>query len=123
MGAGHIGEGSYALVYKFKDELYNKHFVLKRAKPSLDSKELERFKREFEEMSRLSSPYILEVYSYDATKNEYIMECMDFSLDEYIQKNNGTLDVATRKGMALQVLRAFKYLNSKGLLGEPPDKY
>lgn len=111
-----IGEGSYALVYKFKDEMYNKHFVLKRAKTSLDSKELERFKREFEEMSKLSSPYILEVHSYDAIKNEYIMECMDFSLDDYIQKNNGTLDVATRKGMALQVLRAFKYLNSKGLL-------
>jgi eukaryotic-like serine/threonine-protein kinase len=111
-----IGEGSYAIVYKFKDEFYNKLFVLKRAKANLNQTELERFKREFDEMKKLSSPYILEVYSFDIHKNEYLMEYMDFSLDEYVAKNNGTLDVTTRKGMALQVLRAFKYLSSKGLL-------
>lgn len=111
-----IGEGSYAIVYKFKDEFYNRYFVLKKAKINLNEKELERFKREFEEMNKLSSPYVVEVYSFDAHKNEYLMEYMDLSLDQYITKNNGVLNVATRKGMALQVLRAFRYLSSKGLL-------
>lgn len=33
-----IGEGSYAKVFKYKDLDYNKYFVLKRAKSSLDEK-------------------------------------------------------------------------------------
>ena len=57
-----IGEGSYASVYKYKDEFYDKEFVLKRAKKKLDTKELERFKIEYEQMKSLSSPYVTEVY-------------------------------------------------------------
>ena len=76
-----IGEGSYASVYKYKDEFYDKEFVLKRAKKKLDTKELERFKIEYEQMKSLSSPYVTEVYRYNGDENEYIMECMDYSLD------------------------------------------
>ena len=67
-----------------------------------------RFKREYEEMKELSSPYILEVYRYLEDKNEYIMEYMDYTLDSYIAKSNTKLSDFQRKGIAQQVLRAFK---------------
>ena len=79
-----IGSGSYANVYKYKDTFYNRPFILKRAKKELTDKEVARFKREFDVMNDLSSPYILEVYCYNPDKNEYIMEYMDYTLDGYI---------------------------------------
>lgn len=111
-----IGEGSYALVFKYKDEFYNRNFVLKRAKKDLEEKEIKRFKQEFEEMNKLKSPYIVEVYNYNETNNEYIMEYMDCTLSDYIQKNNTKLDEKQRKSLILQVLKAFEYLSSKELL-------
>ena len=111
-----IGQGSYANVYKYKDTFYNKNFIIKRAKKDLSDKELERFKREFEEMKEFSSPYILEVYRYDEEENEYIMECMDYTLDSYISQSNSVLSGSQRKGIALQVLKAFEYIHSKGRL-------
>ena len=71
-----IGSGSYANVYKYKDTFYNRPFILKRAKKELTDKEVARFKREFDVMNDLSSPYILEVYCYNPDKNEYIMELL-----------------------------------------------
>lgn len=111
-----IGSGSYANVYKYKDTFYNRSFILKRAKKELTDKEVARFKREFDVMNGLSSPYILEVYCYNPDKNEYIMEYMDYTLDGYIAAHNSTLTIIQRKGIAQQILRAFDYLHSKGHL-------
>ena len=111
-----IGSGSYANVYKYKDTFYNRPFILKRAKKELTDKEMARFKREFDVMNDLSSPYILEVYCYNPDKNEYIMEYMDYTLDGYIAAHNSTLTIIQRKGIAQQILRAFDYLHSKGHL-------
>ena len=111
-----IGSGSYANVYKYKDTFYNRPFILKRAKKELTDKEMARFKREFDVMNDLSSPYILEVYCYNPDKNEYIMEYMDYTLDGYIAAHNSTLTIIQRKGIAQQILRAFDYLLSKGHL-------
>ena len=111
-----IGSGSYANVYKYKDTFYNRPFILKRAKKELTDKEVARFKREFDVMNDLSSPYILEVYCYNPDKNEYIMEYMDYTLDGYIAAHNSTLTIGQRKGIAQQILRAFDYLHSKGHL-------
>lgn len=108
-----IGEGSYANVYKYKDPFYKKFFVVKRAKDNLNAKEIERFQREFNAMKGFKSPYIVEVYNYDENKNEYYMEYMDATLDEYIQKNNTKLNVARRIGIVRQILRAFEYIHSK----------
>ena len=108
-----IGSGSYANVYKYKDTFYNRPFILKRAKKELTDKEMARFKREFDVMNDLSSPYILEVYCYNPDKNEYIMEYMDYTLDGYIAAHNSTLTIIQRKGIAQQILRAFDYLQSK----------
>lgn len=111
-----IGSGSYANVYKYKDTFYNRPFILKRAKKELTNKEIARFKREFDVMNELSSPYILEVYCYNPDKNEYVMEYMDYTPDEYITAHNSKLTIIQRKGIAQQILRAFDYLHSKGHL-------
>ncbi|MCB2297948.1 protein kinase family protein [Clostridium tagluense] len=111
-----IGEGSYAQIFKYKDEYYKKYFVLKRAKKDLNEKELARFKLEFEQMNTLNSPYIVEVFCYNDTTNEYIMEYMDFSLNDYITKNNTKLNVPQRKRLGFQILKAFAYIHSKELL-------
>lgn len=111
-----IGEGSYAQVFSFFDDYYNRKFVLKRAKKDLDEKEVNRFRQEFEQMNSLSSPYIVEVYRYKNDTNEYIMEFMDCTLDKYIEKNNSKLTQNDRKLIANQILRAFRYIHSKGLL-------
>lgn len=77
-------KGSYAKVFRYRDEFYNKFFVLKRAKNDLNDKELERFKREFDVMNELKSPYVLEVHRYDEEKNEYYMEYADETLKKFI---------------------------------------
>lgn len=111
-----IGEGSYAKVFKYKDEFYNKNFVLKRANKGLDKKELIRLKKEFDTMNELKSIYIIEVYHYDDELNEYIMEYADKTLYKYISENNSKLDTYERRNLVKQVLLGFKYINSKGLL-------
>lgn len=111
-----IGEGSYALVYYYKDDFYDKKIALKRAKKDLTSKELERFKREFDELKSFKSPYIIDVYSYNAENREYTMEYMDSNLYDFIRTNNDKLTTAERKNYVYQVLKAFKYIHSKGRL-------
>lgn len=109
-----IGEGSYAQVFRYRDLNYDKYFVLKRAKANLNDKELERFKREFEQMKGLNSPYVVEVYRYDDEKKEYLMESMDDTLFHYIQKNNTKLPEEKRKNLCRQVLRAFPIFTRRG---------
>lgn len=111
-----IGNGSYASVHKYKDEFYNRYFAIKKAYNDLSSKELERFRTEFEEMKKLKSPYVIEVYHYDEEKHEYIMEYADETLDSYISKNNNTLKMGERIGLVKQILQAFIYINNKGIL-------
>lgn len=111
-----IGEGSYAHVYTYVDQFYNKQYVVKRAKKNLTEKEIQRFKQEYEELKQLSSPYIVEVYRYNDDKKEYIMEYMDYTLCDFIEKNNSTLDKMKRKSIGSQIIRAFQYIHSKNLL-------
>jgi serine/threonine-protein kinase len=111
-----IGEGSYAQVFKYPDKFYLKTFALKRAKNNLNTKEIERFKREYAEMSAMNSPYVLEVYSYNIKNNEYIMEYMDTSLNDYIINNNTKLTFQERVQIGVQIIKAFSYIHSKKLL-------
>lgn len=110
-----IGEGSYAQVFKYKDDFYNKYFIIKRAQNGLSQKELERFKREYEVMSKLHSPYVLEVYRYDETRHEYYAEYADETLLKYIS-HNPRLDVSKRKSICNQLFRCLSYIHSKGYL-------
>lgn len=110
-----LGDGSYATVFRYTDEFYQKDFALKRAKSDLDAKEKERFRREYDQMRVLHSPYIVEVYSFNEERNEYTMELMDYTLEKYISLNNATMEVASRKSIIYQLLRAYNYLHSKGV--------
>lgn len=67
-------------------------------------------------MKKLSSPYVVEVYRFHAEKHEYIMEYVDETLFKYISNNNTKLTHSERKNIVLQILKAFKYIHSQGLL-------
>jgi len=108
--------GSYADVSFYFDEFYSKNIAVKTAHKNLSSKELERFRKEFDIMRSLSSPYIVEVYSYDENKNRYTMEYIDITLKDYIEKNNANLTLEQKKAIINQILYAFKYLHSKQIL-------
>lgn len=111
-----IGSGSYADVFSYQDPSYGMKIALKRAKTNLDLKELRRFKQEFEVLKSLKSPYIIEVYTYDDTSNEYTMECMDESIHKFIVRENANLSLSNRKNIIAQIGRGLSYIHSKGLL-------
>ena len=111
-----IGSGSYANVYSYTDPVYGVPFALKRAKQNLASKDLERFRREFEILKELRFPYVLQVYQYEGYRNEYTMEHCDTTLLDYIDKNNAWLSFGTRKRIALQFLYGMNFLHSKDCL-------
>ena len=111
-----IGKGSYAQVFKYFDKYYAKSFALKRANKDLDKKELSRFNLEYDQMRALNSPYVLEVFGYNKEKNEYVLEFMDSSLDDYILKNNTKLTSQERSRLCAQIIKAFLYIHSKNIL-------
>jgi tRNA A-37 threonylcarbamoyl transferase component Bud32 len=111
-----IGEGSYAKVFKYYDQYYDKTFVLKKAKDNLNIKELERFKKEFEVMKNNCSPYIVEVYNFNEEENEYTMEYLDSTILNYMNKNNSKLGFNERFFLINQILRMFEFLESKKIL-------
>lgn len=111
-----IGRGSYAIVYSYLDNFYNKKFALKRLKKGVSAKDSERFRREFNILKELNSPYLVEVYNYFEDKKEYTMEYMDITLYDFIQKYNNSrekLKVDERFKIINQILRCFQYLHSK----------
>ena len=111
-----IGTGSYASVYRYEDPTYHIPIALKRAKSSLTAKELERFKREFEVLHGLHSPYIIDVYAYNPAANEYSMEFLDETIYDFIRRNNTKLSLTKRKGLISQICRGLRYLHEKGML-------
>jgi tRNA A-37 threonylcarbamoyl transferase component Bud32 len=111
-----IGEGSYVHVFSFVDPDYGFKIAVKRAKKGLDERDLYRFRQEFHILKRLSFPYIVEVYRYDESRDEYKMEFCDETLRNYIRKRNSSLRFATRKRIALQFLYGISYIHDQKLL-------
>ncbi len=111
-----IGEGSFALVFSYRDPEYGKKFAIKRARPTLSPQELLRFRQEFDILKRLSFPYILEVYRYSEERNDYTMEHCDSTLEKYIGAQSARLQFGTRRRIALQVLFALNYLHDRAIL-------
>lgn len=111
-----VGSGSFAHVYSYVDPDYGIKFAVKRAKRDLDERDLERFKQEFEVFKKLSFPYVVQVYRYDETRNEYRMEYCDTTLRDYIARRNPQLGFAARKRIALQFLYGVDYLHHEKLL-------
>ncbi|MFF5181431.1 protein kinase family protein [Micromonospora sp. NPDC000316] len=110
------GQGSYAIVYSYVDPDYGIRFAIKRAKQGIEERDLLRFKREFEVMTRLSFPYVLEVYRYNQERNEYRMEYCDDTLRGFIARRNSKLSFSSRKRIALQLLYGINYLHGQNLL-------
>lgn len=99
------GSGSFADVYSYKDPNYGIKFALKRGKKTLDERERERFKREFDLMKQIKSPYVLRVYKYDEKTLSYTMEYCDYTLHDYILDYKGNnLEFGYRKRIAQQFL-------------------
>ncbi|GGQ96977.1 hypothetical protein GCM10010267_69020 [Streptomyces griseorubens] len=111
-----IGEGSYAKVFSFTDPDYGIKFALKRANKDLEERDLYRFRKEFEILKELSFPYIVQVFQFDETRNEYKMEFCESTLRNYIKKRNNQLPFSSRKRIALQFLYGINYIHSKNLL-------
>lgn len=111
-----VGEGSYAYVFAYEDPTYHIKIALKRAKPGLDGKELERFRQEFAVLKSLNSPYIVQVYAYDEAKDEYTMEYMDENIHKYIARCNSTLTLSNRKNAIYQICHGLMYVHSKNIL-------
>lgn len=111
-----IGEGSYAQVFSFVDPDYGIKIAVKRAKKGIDERDLHRFREEFKILKRLSFPYVVEVYRYDESRDEYKIEFCDETLRNYIGRRNSRLSFATRKRIALQFLYGISYIHSQNLL-------
>lgn len=111
-----IGEGSYAKVFKYRDPYYNCDFAIKRANEDLRPDELERFRNEYNVLKTLNSPFIIKAYHYNEEKNEYTMELADQTLEKFISRNNGSIPFHTRRALVIQLLNAFEYIHSKGIL-------
>jgi eukaryotic-like serine/threonine-protein kinase len=110
-----VSQGSYAIVYKYKDKFYDEVFAIKRAKKDLTSNELERFKKEFLRMKELDSPYILKVYTYNEKINEFYMEYVQYTLKEYVEKYSVNIILQKRKQIVNQLFSAFNYIHSKDI--------
>lgn len=111
-----VGSGSYANVYSYVDPDYGIRFAIKRAKKGLGGRDLERFRQEFDILKTLSFPYVVQVYEYNETINEYRMEYCDTTLREYIKSRNAVLSFSARKRIALQFLYGINYLHHRKLL-------
>lgn len=115
-----IGSGSYAKVYSYVDPIYGFPVVIKSANSDLDSKELARFRREFDVLKSLHSPYVVEVYYYDSEKNEYTMEYAGETICNYIGQYMGDksnqLPLKKRKAIINQLCQGLKFIHSRNLL-------
>lgn len=110
-----IGSGSYATVYKYKDEFYKCFFAVKKANKNLTPKEYERFRNEYDVMRELKYPLIAKVYGFNEEENLYTMEYFDETLEKYISRNNNQLQNLERIKITKQILKAFTYINSKNI--------
>lgn len=54
-----VGQGAFSIVQRYKDPFYNRDFAVKQAKKTSTDRELARFKKEYDILSRLSFPYVL----------------------------------------------------------------
>lgn len=113
-----VGSGSYAQVYKYKDDEYRMHVAVKKARHTLDEAEMKRFEAEYAVLAELSSPYVLSVFRYNEADKSYSMEYCDHTLGSYIAENNGkpNFDFTKRKRIAQQFLYGISYLAVKGVL-------
>ncbi|ECO8162275.1 protein kinase [Campylobacter jejuni] len=70
----------------------------------------------FVKLNSISNPEVNKNYSLDENKKEYIMEYVDFTLKEYIHKNNSKLSSDERISLGIQIIKGIKTLWNKNIL-------
>lgn len=110
-----VGEGAYAIVHKFVDPNYEITIARKRLKRTVDTRDVERFRREYDIMKGLDFPYILKVYRYEDAQNAYTMEFCESTLESHVKLRNNqhNFDFGVRRRIALQFLYGLNYLHLK----------
>jgi len=111
-----VGEGSFAIVYKYTEPTYGFPIATKVARRGLSERELARFRAEFDVLKKVRFPYVVEAFHYDAAGPAFTMEYCDSNLGDYISRNNATLTFTARRRIALQFLYGVNYLHQKGIL-------
>ncbi|MEK4512499.1 protein kinase domain-containing protein [Paenibacillus sp. FSL K6-2524] len=111
-----VGEGSYAQVFKYRDESYDLWIAQKRALNNLTAADLTRLRNEFDDLKKLDSPFIIQAFEYDNQNHSYTMEFVPLTLDKYIFKWNDRLSIIARIQLITQLFRAFSYIHHEGLL-------
>ncbi|MDO2934158.1 protein kinase [Paeniglutamicibacter sulfureus] len=111
-----VGSGAFADVFKFTDPNHGIPIAKKKLKRESNNREVERFRREFEIMKKLSFPYIVEVYRFDEAEMSYTMEYCDETLENYVGRRNNqeSFDFGVRRRIALQFLYGLNYIHFKG---------
>jgi serine/threonine protein kinase len=115
-----IGEGGMATVYEAEHELLGSKAAIKVLNPVLSAnKQLkERFINEAKLMASLDHTNITKVIDFDNQPNQLsiVMEFLDGEdLNEKI-KRNGAISEVEINNLYLQILEAFKYAHSKGVV-------
>lgn len=108
-----IGSGRVAKVYKTYIPSLEKVFALKKL-ISNDTAEIIRFDDEYKLMSNLSHQNLVNVYSYDEIKYEYIMDYVPYTLDQYLRIHKLTEE--EKLSIINQILNVLDYLHNKGIL-------
>jgi anti-anti-sigma factor len=116
-----LGKSEIGNVLKALDTRLGRPVVIKVLSSSFSQVATDRFRREAQEMARLSSPYIITMYDCDEEQGMVylVMEYVDgLSLERLLGEGKGrkpqpllaTIDVA------LEILRGLEYAHSKGVV-------
>jgi len=110
-----IGKGSYAQVFKYRDENYQKDFVVKRALENLNDKELTRFKQEFDVMKDLI-PLILSRFIIMTEKKiniqwnlwiTLLMITLKTIIQNYYLANEKVLEIKSLRLLLISIQKAY----------------
>lgn len=116
-----IGEGGMGNVYKAKHSEIGRIVAVKMLHPRYLSETSlkERFKNEARALAQLQHPNIVTLYDYEESEEGLflIMEYVEGQeLDQYIHKVTGPIPEESALGIMEQVLDAFGYAHSKGIV-------
>lgn len=108
-----IGRGATTVVYRGHDMLLSRDVAVKElsAQACSDSRVLDQFVKEAQFLAQHQDENILTVYSVDRQRGWIVMELMNGSLADRLQR--GPLDPDTVRSVLQQVLRALNFLHKK----------
>ena len=115
-----IGEGGMGKVFRGLDSLVNREVAIKTLHPALLADEglVERFRAEAITMAKLHHASICQLYSLVPEGGQFymVMEFADGATIEDVLKRSGPFEYLRAFGIFAQVLEAFAYAHSKGVI-------